>query len=65
MRRCRVAATQVDARSGEIEHNLEIHLALIEEAATAGCDLVLFPELSVTGLRKRRPETYDELTIRS
>jgi len=49
VRRCRVAATQVDVRSGDIEHNLEIHLALIEEAATAGCDLVLFPELSVTG----------------
>ena len=49
VRRCRVAATQVDVRSGDVEHNLEIHLALIEEAATAGCDLVLFPELSVTG----------------
>ena len=24
-------------------------LALIEEAAEAGCDLVVFPELSVTG----------------
>ena len=49
MRRCRVAATQVDVRHGDVEHNLEIHLALIEEAATAGCDLVVFPELSVTG----------------
>jgi predicted amidohydrolase len=49
VRRCRVAATQVDVRGGDIEHNLEIHLALIEAAATAGCDLVLFPELSVTG----------------
>ena len=49
MRRCRVAATQVDVRHGDVEHNLETHVRLIAEAADAGCDLVVFPELSVTG----------------
>jgi predicted amidohydrolase len=49
VRRCRVAATQVDVRHGDVERNLETHVRLIAEAAEAGCDLVVFPELSVTG----------------
>jgi 5-aminopentanamidase len=49
VRRFRVAATQVDVRHGDVEHNLETHVRLIAEAAEAGCDLVVFPELSVTG----------------
>lgn len=49
MERCRVAATQVDVRHTDVEHNLEVHLQLIAETAAAGCDLVVFPELSVTG----------------
>jgi predicted amidohydrolase len=49
VRRCRVAATQVDVRHGDVEHNLETHVRLIAETAEAGCDLVVFPELSVTG----------------
>lgn len=49
MERCRVAATQVDVRHEDVEHNLATHLRLIDEAASDGCDLVVFPELSVTG----------------
>ncbi len=49
MRRFKVAATQVDVRHTDVEHNLEIHLQLIAETAEAGCDLVVFPETSVTG----------------
>ncbi|MFN0154897.1 MAG: carbon-nitrogen hydrolase family protein [Gaiella sp.] len=49
MERCRVAATQVDVRHEDVEHNLATHLRLIAEAAAGGCDLVVFPELSVTG----------------
>ena len=49
MKHCRVAATQIDVRHGDVEHNLETHLGLIDAAAAAGCDLVVFPELSVTG----------------
>jgi predicted amidohydrolase len=47
--RCRVAVTQVDVRHLDVEHNLETHLAVIDETAAAGCDLVVFPECSVTG----------------
>jgi len=48
--RCKVATTQVDVRYTDVEHNLEAHLQLITETADAGCDLVVFPELGVTGL---------------
>jgi predicted amidohydrolase len=49
MKRFTVAATQVDVLSAGVEHNLETHLRVIAETAEAGCDLVVFPELSVTG----------------
>jgi predicted amidohydrolase len=49
MEPCRVAATQVDVRHLDVDHNVELHRRLIGETAAAGCDLVVFPELSVTG----------------
>jgi predicted amidohydrolase len=49
MKACRVAATQLDVRHLDVEHNLDEHLRLIGDTAAAGCDLVVFPELSVTG----------------
>jgi predicted amidohydrolase len=49
MQRCRVAATQLDVRHMNPEQNLETHARLIAETAVAGCQLVVFPELSVTG----------------
>jgi predicted amidohydrolase len=49
VRRCRVAVTQVDVRHLDVEHNLGTHRAVIAETAEAGCDLVVFPECSVTG----------------
>jgi predicted amidohydrolase len=45
----RVAATQVDISCTDVEHNLDAHLRLIAETSEAGCDLVVFPETSVTG----------------
>ena len=49
MERCRVAATQVAVRHLDVERNLQTHHRLIVETAEAGCDLVVFPECSVTG----------------
>jgi len=49
MERFTVAATQVDSRHLDVEHNLDVHVGLIAETAAAGCDLVVFPEGSVTG----------------
>jgi predicted amidohydrolase len=44
-----VAAVQVRTRQLDVEHNLSVHLHVIGEAAEDGCDLVVFPELGVTG----------------
>ncbi|MGM0988685.1 MAG: nitrilase-related carbon-nitrogen hydrolase [Pseudomonadota bacterium] len=44
-----VAAAQVNAELGEVDANLERHLAVIEKAASRGVELLVFPELSLTG----------------
>ncbi len=47
----RVGLAQIDARLGEVEANLEKHLAWIARAQSEGVELLLFPELSLTGYR--------------
>jgi predicted amidohydrolase len=47
----RVGLAQIDARLGEVDHNLERHLEWIGRAREAGVRLLLFPELSLTGYR--------------
>ena len=49
MEKFKVAATQIDVKYRDLDHNIETHVRLIREAADAGCQLVAFPELSVTG----------------
>ena len=44
-----LALAQINTRLGNVPANLEKHLALAEEARASGADLVLFPELSLTG----------------
>jgi predicted amidohydrolase len=45
----RVALAQIAPRLGDVDGNLERHLALIGEARGQGADLVVFPELGLTG----------------
>ncbi len=45
----RLALAQIAPRLGDIQMNLELHLQSIEQARRAGADLVIFPELSLTG----------------
>lgn len=45
----RVALAQVAPRLGALEDNLAVHLRRIAEARDAGADLVVFPELGLTG----------------
>src|SRR5207248_4461396 len=45
----RLALAQIDPVVGDLEGNRELILARLEEARAAGADLVLFPELAVTG----------------
>lgn len=44
-----ISLAQMNTRLGKVEANLEKHLELIKEAQACGADLVLFPELSLTG----------------
>src|SRR3954454_20916887 len=45
----RLALAQINPTVGDLEGNRELILARIEEARTAGADLVILPELAVTG----------------
>jgi predicted amidohydrolase len=44
-----LALAQINTVLGNVEKNLEKHLALIDQAQAAGTDLLVFPELSLTG----------------
>ncbi|OON40523.1 carbon-nitrogen hydrolase family protein [Izhakiella australiensis] len=45
----RIAAAQSGSKPGELEWNIAHHLAFIRQAADREVDLLLFPELSLTG----------------
>lgn len=45
----RVALAQINTRLGNVEANLAKHLTIIAQARESGADLVVFPELSLTG----------------
>jgi predicted amidohydrolase len=47
--RFQVGLAQMAPRLGDVTHNLQRHLALVEEAKAQGVDLLLFPELGLTG----------------
>ena len=49
--RLTVGLAQIDCRLGDLEANFERHLAWIERARAQGVDLLVFPELSLTGYR--------------
>jgi NAD+ synthase (glutamine-hydrolysing) len=44
-----LALAQINTRLGVVEANLEKHIHLIDEAVASGADLIIFPELSLTG----------------
>ncbi len=48
-----VGIAQIAPRLGDVAHNLSAHEAGVREARGRGCDLVVFPELSLTGYRLR------------
>jgi len=45
----KISIAQIDCVLGEIDPNLEKHYKAIEQAIEAGSDLIVFPELSLTG----------------
>ena len=44
-----LALAQIDTRLGDVHFNIEKHLEFIEEAKAKGANLIVFPELSLTG----------------
>ncbi|GED22033.1 nitrilase-related carbon-nitrogen hydrolase [Halomonas halmophila] len=44
-----VAAAQINAELGAVDINLETHLSVIDDARHSGVELLVFPELSLTG----------------
>src|ERR1700730_12436932 len=49
MKPFKVAATQLAVRHRDTAGNLDLHTRFIAEAAKPGCQLIVFPELSITG----------------
>ncbi len=54
----RIVLAQISPRLGDLEANLKMHLEWIQRAAAEGADLIVFPELSLTGyfLRDLAPQ---------
>src|SRR5437762_2163070 len=55
----RAALAQIAPRLADVEANLDLHAETVRRAAEGGAELVLFPELSLTGyvLMEAAPET--------
>ena len=47
--KCRIALAQVDAVLGDPARNIALHCEMAERARQAGAQMVIFPELSLTG----------------
>lgn len=45
----KVGLAQINPRLGDIAANVELHLAYIQQASQQGVELLIFPELSLTG----------------
>ncbi len=44
-----LALAQINTKLGDVQANLEKHLRYVDEAKSKGADLLIFPELSLTG----------------
>ncbi len=51
-----VGVAQIEPRLGELDHNRDLCLARLEEAAAAGCSLVVLPECASSGYVFDSPE---------
>jgi predicted amidohydrolase len=49
MMKIKIALAQFNTKLGDVNANLHKHLNLIDQARQQGADLVIFPELSLTG----------------
>ncbi len=49
----KLIAAQIACTAGNVEHNLDRHVDVIEIAASLGGEVIVFPELSLTGYQPR------------
>ena len=58
MQTVRVALAQIAPKLGDLQKNMELHLERLERGVQEGADLVVFPELSLTGylLKDQTPD---------
>ena len=49
MTKLTLALAQINTKLGDVNANLEKHLTLLRQARIQGADLLIFPELSLTG----------------
>ncbi|GAB4522723.1 MAG: carbon-nitrogen hydrolase [Anaerolineae bacterium] len=61
--RVHVGLAQMYPKLGDVRANLEKHLAMIEQAAQQGVELLVFPELSLTGYQVQ--DLVPEVAIRT
>ena len=51
-----LAAAQINPRSLDIAANLEEHYRLINQAADHSADLIIFPEMSISGYEREHAQ---------
>ncbi|KAF1368452.1 carbon-nitrogen hydrolase family protein [Yokenella regensburgei] len=56
-----IAAAQYEPRNRSVAENIAHHLRFIDAAARAACEILVFPELSLTGPALCPPPNADEL----
>lgn len=61
----RVMLGTLDAHNGSFDLNTAAHLAMLEDASVAGCDLAVFPQFSLTGAIDPRSEPAGALALDS
>jgi predicted amidohydrolase len=61
----RIAVAQLTSVPGDVPANVAAHVALIADAAADGADVVVFPELSLTGYELAAIEQDPGLTLAS
>jgi Carbon-nitrogen hydrolase len=57
----RILLAAVNAQKGDLDGNLARHLAVLDQARAQGCDVAVFPELSLTG--SVDPNRHPERTL--
>ena len=61
--RINVGLAQIYPKLGDLQHNLQLHLDSVQKAREAGVDLLVFPELSMTGYQVQ--DLVPEVALRS